>query len=93
MSEEVYRRLATRLDDIPNGFPAAERGVDLDLLARMFTPEEAPSQPSCVCGPRRLWPSRIERGLTWASPLRALRRTSTRVESGAVSMSLRSVPH
>ncbi|HEC34948.1 MAG TPA: 4Fe-4S dicluster domain-containing protein [Anaerolineae bacterium] len=41
MSEEAYRRLAQRLDEIPNGFPATESGVELRLLARLFTPEEA----------------------------------------------------
>jgi len=29
------------LDAIPNGFPATESGVELRLLAKMFTPEEA----------------------------------------------------
>ena len=41
MSEEVYRRLAERLDAIPNGFPATESGVELRLLQKIFTPEEA----------------------------------------------------
>jgi electron transport complex protein RnfB len=41
MTDEVYRRLATRVDEIPNGFPATESGVELRLLAKMFTPEEA----------------------------------------------------
>jgi len=41
MSEEAYRKLAQRLDAIPNGFPATESGVELRLLAKMFTPEEA----------------------------------------------------
>ena len=41
MSEELYRKLAQRLDAIPNGFPATESGVELQLLARIFTPEEA----------------------------------------------------
>jgi electron transport complex protein RnfB len=42
MSEEtVYRRLAQRLDAIPNGFPATESGVELKLLAKLFSPEEA----------------------------------------------------
>jgi electron transport complex protein RnfB len=40
-SEDVYRKLAQRLDAIPNGFPATESGVELRLLARIFTPEEA----------------------------------------------------
>jgi ferredoxin len=41
MSEDVYRKLAQRLDAIPNGFPATESGVELRLLAKIFTPEEA----------------------------------------------------
>lgn len=41
MTDEVYRRLARRVDEIPNGFPATESGVELRLLAKMFTPEEA----------------------------------------------------
>lgn len=41
MSEDVYRQLAQRLDAIPNGFPATESGVELRLLAKIFTPEEA----------------------------------------------------
>ncbi len=41
MSEEIYRKLAQRLDAIPNGFPATESGVELRLLAKIFTPEEA----------------------------------------------------
>ena len=41
MDQDVYRRLAERLDAIPNGFPPTESGVELRLLAKMFTPEEA----------------------------------------------------
>lgn len=41
MPQDVYRRLADRLDAIPNGFPGTESGVELRLLARIFTPEEA----------------------------------------------------
>lgn len=41
MSQDVYRQLAQQLDAIPNGFPATESGVELRLLAKMFTPEEA----------------------------------------------------
>jgi electron transport complex protein RnfB len=39
--ENVYRKLAQRLDNIPNGFPATESGVELRLLAKIFTPQEA----------------------------------------------------
>lgn len=41
MSEEIYRKLAQRLDALPNGFPATESGVELKMLARIFTLEEA----------------------------------------------------
>jgi electron transport complex protein RnfB len=41
MSENIYRKLAQRLDTIPNGFPTTESGVELRLLAKIFTPEEA----------------------------------------------------
>lgn len=41
MSDEVYRKLAKRLDMLPNGFPATASGVELRLLAKIFTPEEA----------------------------------------------------
>jgi electron transport complex protein RnfB len=41
MLEDIYRKLAQRLDAIPNGFPATESGVELRLLAKIFTPEEA----------------------------------------------------
>ncbi len=41
MTKDIYRKLAQRLDAIPNGFPATESGTELRLLAKMFTPEEA----------------------------------------------------
>jgi Na+-translocating ferredoxin:NAD+ oxidoreductase subunit B len=41
MSDEVYRRLATVLDTLPNGFPPTESGVEIKLLKRIFTPEQA----------------------------------------------------
>lgn len=41
MTEDIYRKLAQRLDAIPNGFPATESGAELRLLAKIFTPQEA----------------------------------------------------
>jgi len=41
MSETTYCRLAQRLDAMPNGFPATQSGVELELLAKLFSPEEA----------------------------------------------------
>jgi ferredoxin len=39
--ENPYKKLATKLDEIPNGFPPARSGVELKLLAKLFTPDEA----------------------------------------------------
>lgn len=41
MPEDVYRKLARRLDTIPNGFPATGSGVELRMLATIFTLEKA----------------------------------------------------
>jgi len=41
MEMSAYKRLAERLDALPNGFPATEDGAELRLLAYLFTPEEA----------------------------------------------------
>ena len=41
MSLEVFNKLARRLDTMPQGFPETESGVELRLLAKIFTPEEA----------------------------------------------------
>ena len=41
MSDEVYRKVARVLDTLPNGFPATETGVEIKILKKIFTPEEA----------------------------------------------------
>ena len=38
---DVYKRLAIKLDQLPNGFPATETGVELKILQKIFAPEEA----------------------------------------------------
>ena len=40
-SEQVYRDVQRYLDRLPSGFPAVESGLDIKLLKRFFTPEEA----------------------------------------------------
>jgi formate hydrogenlyase subunit 6/NADH:ubiquinone oxidoreductase subunit I len=37
----VYERLARYLDNLPGGFPRTESGVEMRILRRMFTPEDA----------------------------------------------------
>lgn len=39
--DEVYTRLAKKLDELPNGFPATESGVELRILRKIYEPEEA----------------------------------------------------
>jgi ferredoxin len=41
MSNDPYRRLAERLNELPNGFPPTDDGIELRLLAKLFTPQEA----------------------------------------------------
>ncbi len=41
MSDEVYHRVAHVLDTLPNGFPTSESGVEIRLLKKIFTPEQA----------------------------------------------------
>jgi len=39
--EDVYKRLALRLEQMPSGFPATEDGVELRLLEKVFAVREA----------------------------------------------------
>ena len=41
MNMEVYKKLAQKLDALPNRFPATESGIELRLLGKYFTQEEA----------------------------------------------------
>jgi Na+-translocating ferredoxin:NAD+ oxidoreductase RNF subunit RnfB len=41
MENDSYQRLAQVLDTIPNGYPSTDSGVELRILQKLFTPEEA----------------------------------------------------
>ncbi len=41
MEQEIYKKLAKHLDNLPGGFPSTESGVELRILKRLFTPEQA----------------------------------------------------
>ncbi|HYA14320.1 MAG TPA: 4Fe-4S binding protein [Syntrophales bacterium] len=41
MTQDIYERLAAHLDNLPGGFPRTESGVELRILKRLFTEEEA----------------------------------------------------
>jgi electron transport complex protein RnfB len=39
--EDIYKKLARELDKIPEGYPETGSGVELKILAKLFTPEQA----------------------------------------------------
>ncbi len=41
MSEDVYTKLREFLDAMPGGFPATDSGVEIKILKKLYTPEEA----------------------------------------------------
>jgi NAD-dependent dihydropyrimidine dehydrogenase PreA subunit len=41
MNDDRYYKLAKVLDTLPNGFPATASGVEIKLLKRVFSPEQA----------------------------------------------------
>ena len=41
MEMDIYQKLADHLDNLPGGFAPSETGVEIRLLKRLFTPEEA----------------------------------------------------
>lgn len=41
MTIDPFKRLAERLDALPNGFPPTADGVELRLLAKLYSPEQA----------------------------------------------------
>jgi ferredoxin len=50
MSSDVYKRLQEHFDGFPLRFPATESGVEIRLLKRLFTPEEAEIASTIKCG-------------------------------------------
>ena len=41
MSEDMYLKLREALDKMPGGFPETDSGVELKILKKLFTPEQA----------------------------------------------------
>jgi len=41
LTDDIYEKLARHLDRLPGGFPPTESGVELRILRRLFSPEEA----------------------------------------------------
>ena len=55
MDQNVYRKLALKLDAFPNGFPETESGIELKLLAKIYRLEEA-----ALASEMRLTPESVE---------------------------------
>ena len=41
MRDDIYELLAEALDRLPNGFPRTSSGIEIEILKRIFSPEEA----------------------------------------------------
>ena len=41
MARDIYEKLAEHLDNLPGGFPRTDSGVEIRILRRLFTPEDA----------------------------------------------------
>jgi len=41
MAKDIYEKLAEHLDNLPGGFPRTESGVEIRILRRLFTPDDA----------------------------------------------------
>jgi Na+-translocating ferredoxin:NAD+ oxidoreductase subunit B len=79
---DVYRRLQERLDELPVGYPATESGVELRILKRLFTPEEAEVALSLNAVPETA--EKIRRRLPGRSVEELGRMLDRMVEKGAI---------
>jgi electron transport complex protein RnfB len=61
--EEVYQRLARHLDRLPGGFPSTPDGLELRILKRLFSPEEAALAVHLTLLPERLSVIALRAGL------------------------------
>ncbi len=53
MAIDVYEKLVKHLDDLPGGFPRTESGVEVRILRRLFTPEDAELAPHLTLIPEK----------------------------------------
>ena len=51
MPKDIYRKLARHLDKLPGGYPPTESGVELRILRRLFTEDEAALAMKCTLIP------------------------------------------
>lgn len=72
MAKDIYKKLAKHLDNLPGGFPSTKSGVELRILRRLFTPEEAelalhmpiiPEEPQVIARRAKITPEEAPRRL------------------------------
>ena len=83
MQEDIYRELARQLDALPNGFPATQSGVELRLLAKIFTLEEAGLASVMRPAPE---PAADIAGRAGVAPTKASRLLKKMVRKGLISV-------
>jgi hypothetical protein len=49
--KDVYQQLANHLDNLPAGFPSTDTGVELRILKRLFSQQEAEIAPGLTMIP------------------------------------------
>src|SRR5512134_3128169 len=81
MSQDVYRRLARHLDDLPGGFPPTDSGVELRILRRLFEEEEAAVAVHLTILPE---PARVVGRRAGLSPEQASKRLEEMAQKGLI---------
>jgi len=61
---EIYQKLAIELDKIPNGFPKTKSGVELKILAKLFSPEQAQLASSLNLNPQSVGEVALKNNIT-----------------------------
>jgi electron transport complex protein RnfB len=72
LAKNIYKKLAKHLDNLPGGFPSTKSGVELRILRRLFTPDEAelalhlspiPEEPQVIARRAKITPEEAPRRL------------------------------
>jgi electron transport complex protein RnfB len=79
---DVYRRLQEHLDALPVAYPATESGVELRILKRLFTPEEAEVALALSATPEPI--DKIQRRVPGRTSEELERMLDRMVEKGAI---------
>ena len=74
MAPDVYQKLAKHLDSLPGGYPPTKDGVELKILRKLFTPEQAALALHCTLIPEEARVIAGGRGSAWRRPRSAWRR-------------------